>query len=331
MRCTLFVILFVFGVSGLAVATPTAPAEKSERSEQAELQARMIRVARTLMTSPAPAERSAGLLLAEQAKLWRTTAQPVLSEAEFVNDLHVLIEEADSALTRALLAQLCGMTDRVDDCRRRGLDDAIVALDGAELLARLHLTEHSDLERTRDVMVAADHLAPGHPHYGLLLLDAMEAHSDALPDGITLLAIVVPFWQSSGLGQMAQLCQQPAADDPQLDRACDRILDAMMDQPASLLFTTFASSIKALRAEARGETGAVSRHESWRSDLYEWVRCVGAGSEGTLEAGDAPLVREFLEHWQRFGEVSAHVFLASQAGLDCGLPEPPPARADASN
>ncbi|MFW5815629.1 MAG: hypothetical protein ACOCVP_02115 [Wenzhouxiangella sp.] len=325
MRCTLFVLLFVFGVSGLAVATPIAPAAEAKRSEQAEFEGRMIGVAETLLASPAPAERAAGLLLAEQAKLWQTTAQPVLGEAEFDNELHGLIEEADCALTRALLAQLCGMTDRVDDCRRRGLDEAIVALDGAELLARLHLTELGDLERARDVMVAAERVAPRQAAYAMTVLDGTDTRSEALSARAQMAAI---FALASStfppLSPIENLCQRKADHDPALDQACERLLSAMMDQADNLLLTSLASALAAQRAEAAGNALAMARHAGWRAELSEFVRCTGAVEMEPLAAEQPGFIREFLQHWQHHGEAGAHAFMAARADIDCASPQPPP-------
>lgn len=329
MRLTLFVLLVVVGVSGLAVAIPTTPGQEAERLEPAELEARMIRVAGTLIASSAPAERAAGLLLAEQAKLWQTKAQPLLSEAEFVEDLHGLIEEADSALTRALLAQLCRMTDRVLDCRRQGLDEAIVALDGAELLARLHLTEPGDLERARDVMVAAEHLAPRHSDFAMTVLDGIDAQTDAPSTRAQMAALALAPISLPPLSPIADLCQQRADNDAALDQACERLLNAMMDRGDNLLLTALASNLTAQRAEAAGDTLAVARHDSWKAELLAFSGCAGAVGMESLAAEEPRLIREFLRRWERGGEASAHAFLATQAGLDCGLPPPPPARADA--
>lgn len=285
-------------------------------------------VASALLDSPEPSRQVAGLLFSESALPRDAEYRPLLSESEFLDRLHGLIDRADSGLTRALLAQLCSLKGLQADCRQRGLDEAIVRHDGAELWARMYLTERGDSERLREVIVGAQQLEERSMDYALIIFDAFEAEGQLSTE--SYLAKLAALTIGPGLSPISEYCQQAVINDPTLDSACVRVTQSMIDDARSDLIVMFGSSIMARRAEAAGQSGANARHEAWRASFHEWLSCNYSVAEEVWGSAPTSFVHEFVNHWQERGETSAHAFVAARAGLDCGLPPRSPWSADSS-
>ncbi len=316
--------VLVFAACHQAVWAMSEEQETTEPFDQAEHAVRMVSVTRQLLDSGHPQQQAAGLLLAELSNSWAWWDQePILDETESVALLHDLIRRADSASNRALLAQVCAVLDLRADCRRQGLDQAIAEQDGAELIARLDLTDNDEAERARELIIASRALNERYADFALILLDAMETHGDMEPTEL-MSAWFYSMNQVSPMSLMADQCRKPAIDDPALDRACERMLQALMEGSRSMLFNMLGSRLMAKRAEARGEAAAVDRHEQWRARYRDWMSCASGNGANFWETADAQLLRTFLERFQYHGEASAHAFVAARAGVDCGLPEPSP-------
>lgn len=324
MRLALLAFILALALSQTACNAVSEDAPVADPFDEAEHAARMVEVTQALIDSRNPQQQAAGLLMAENALMWGWDDQaPVLSESEFIDQLHALIDASDSAITRALLAQLCANQGLQAECVRRGLDDAIVALDGAELFARLNLTEPDDQERLRAVILAAESLNERQMDYALILLDAMEAHGEFVPAELSVAPLIHGLMLSPPLASIARLCGDPAPDDPELDQACEHLLRLMSEQASSFIVNMLASAVWAQRREAQGHAGALETHELRRADFYDWAACNGSASDELWQAADARFVREFLERWQRYGEYKAHAFVAEKTGLDCVLEAPP--------
>lgn len=321
--CFALTVFLLMGAT-LAVAD-TTDTLANEGALSNPTQARMAQVANALMASPEPQRQAVGLLLAETFFLWEVEHQPRMNESDFMDRLEALIEQADTGLARAFLAQLCAYRDLQRYCRQQGLDKAIVEFDGAELFARLHLTGNDETHRRREVVVAAEHLEERFMDYALILFEAIQAEVGLEMEESH--AIMHAMTTGPRLSQISSLCRQPAVDDPELDQACLGILERMIDGTRSSILTMLGSSLMARRAEAQGEAGALAGHEKWRADYYDWLTCISTVNEEVWEAADADLILSFVDRWRRSGEASAHAFLATQAGVDCGLPPPPPGRA----
>ena len=295
--------------------------------DEVEHLARMGEVTESLIQSPDPTQQAAGLLMSEYA-VWAGwhTDDPIQSESERVDRLYTLIDAADSALARALLAQLCASKGVQDDCIRRGLDDAIVRFDGADLIARLQLTDVEDADRVRQVIVEAQSLNERHMDYALLLLDAMEAHGGFVTTELAAAPLLHGLSLSPPFANFARQCASPSPEDPELNQACERMLDLMMRDRSSLILTSIGAAVTAQRLQAQGDPDAQERHEQWRDQSNEQIACFGSASEETWETADAKFVRQFLEHWQAYGEASALAMTAEKARVDCGPVEPPPFR-----
>jgi len=325
MRLALLVFILVLTLSLTACDAGSKDALAAEPFDEAEHAARMVEVAQNLIDSRDPQEQVAGLLLAElSTSWWWSDHPPILSEAESVELLYTLIERSDSALARALTAQACAMKDLQAHCRRRGLDDAIVRLDGAELFARIYLTGIDDLERTREVLLAAEGLAERYTELALLILDGMEAHGGFLPLELSTAPLFAALSTMPPLVSISRFCVAQAMDDYELDQACERLVGNMVNEAGSLMLNMLGASLMAQRAEAHGDPEAVDRYEQWRAGFFEWMGCTSAVSQEFWESADTAFVREFLRYWQRHGEARAQAMVAERAGLDCGLPEPSP-------
>lgn len=296
-------------------------ADTAKLFDEVEHLARMAEVTENLIQSPDPTQQAAGLLMAEHALSWSPhETAPALSAAESLDRLHTLIEIADTALARALLAQLCANKGVQQDCVRRGLDEAIVRFDGADLIARLQLTDLLDRERSRQIIVETQTLNERHMDYALLVLDAMEAHGGFVAAELGIAPFTHGLSLSPPFGPISAQCTLASPDDLELDQACERILDQMMQDRSSLILTSVGSGISARRLQARGDPDAQERHEQWQARLHEQIACFGDASQGTWETADAETVRKILEHWQAHGEASAWAWLAEKAGLDCQTP-----------
>ena len=324
MRWVICSALLFLGSAHMSVAEVDAQDVLFEESEYA---ARMLELIDTLVQSQDATQQAAGLLMAEHAA-WAGwyTEEPLLSQTEFLDRLHALIETAATPLARALLAHLCASNDLRSDCVRRGLDDAIVRHDGAELLARLQLTESEDTERLRDIIVAAQTLNEPHMDFALLLLDAMEDQGDFVAPGFASIPLIYGLMIMPPYSPFSNLCGSPHPADSELDQACERIRDLMMQGRSSMLQSMLGSAVSARRLQAQGDADAQERHEQWRGRFYEQIACFGSAGEGFWETTDAHFVRQFLEHWHAYGEASAQGMVAEKAGVDCGPVEPPPFR-----
>ncbi len=302
-------------------------ADTTDPFDEAEHAARMLELIDTLIQSQDPTQQAAGLLMAEHA-VWAGwyTEEPLLSQTEFLDRLHALIETAATPLARALLAQLCATNDIRSDCVRGGLDDAIVRHDGAELLARLQLTEREDTERLRHIVVAAQTLNERHMDLALLLLGAMEDQGDFAAPEFASIPLIYGLMMMPPYSSFSNLCGSPWPEDSELDQACERILDRMMQDRSSTLQSTLGSAVSARKLQTRGDSDAQERHEQWRAAFMDQHACFGTASEGIWQTADAQFVREFLEHWQAHGEASAWAMIGEKAGADCGPLEPPPFR-----
>jgi len=325
MRLALLVFILILALSQTACNAVSEESPAAESFDEAEHAARMVEVTQTLIDSPDPEEQAAGLLLAELSTSWRWLDHaPILSEAESVELLYTMIERSDSALGRALTARVCAMKDLQAECRRRGLDEAIVRLDGAELFARTDLTGIDDLKRTREVLVAAEGLAERHMELALLLLDAMEAHGGFQPLELSITPLSVFLSTTPSLASISRLCVEQAMDGSELDQACERLLDSMVNEAASFILNMLGASVMAQRAEAHGDQEAMDRYEQWRAGFYEWMGCASVVRQEFWESADTTFMREFFRYWQRHGEARAYALVAERAGLDCELPEPSP-------
>ncbi len=329
MRRLISCALLLLAAAQMAVAEVDA---QDEPLDEAGYAARMLVLIDSLIQSQDPAQQAAGLLMSEHA-VWAGwhTEESILSGTEFFDRLYALIDTADTPLARALLAQLCASNHIRSDCVRRGLDDAIVRHDGAELLARLQITERDDTERARSIIFAAQTLKERQMDFALLLLDAMEDQGDfAAPEfasvplvyGLTLMPHFTPF---------SDLCGLPSAEDTELNQACERTQDLMMKARFSMLLNSLGSAVSARRLEAQGDSDAQERHEQWRARFTGQMACFAASNEGVWETADAQFMREFLEHWQKHGEASAWSMIGEKAGLECESVDPPPFRSASVN
>ena len=326
LRWLAFSAFFFLALSRLAMGQTADTAPPFDEAEHA---ARMAEVTEQLIESSDPTQQAAGLLLSEHA-IWAGwhTDDPILSETEFSGRLHALIDAADSALARALLAHLCASQGVQEDCIDRGLDDAIVRFDGADLVARLHLADADDANRVRQVIIQAQTLNERYMDYALLLLDAMDEHGGFVTTELAAAPLLHGLSLSPPFANFSRQCASPSPEDPELDHACERILDQMMGDHSSLLLTAIGSAVSAQRLQARGDSDAQARHEQWRDESNQQIACFGSASEAIWETADGQFVREFLKHWQAYGEASALIMVANQAGLDCGSLQPPPFRGD---
>lgn len=297
-------------------------ADAADPFDEAEHLARMAEVTENLIQSSDPTQQAAGLLMAEHALLWSPhEVEPALSAAESIDRLHALIGTADTAIARALLAQLCAGKGIQEDCIRRGLDEAIVRFDNADLIARLHLTHHEDGNRVSRIIIEAQALEERHMDYALLLLDAMEAHGGFVAAELAVAPILHGLSLSPPFAGFARLCASPSPEDMALDQACKRMLEKMMQDRSSLMLSSIGSAVSAQRRQAEGDPDALERHEQWRSELNERLTCLGAASDAAWEAADAKFVRDFLNHWQQYGEASAQAMVADKSGVDCQTPD----------
>lgn len=315
MRWTMLVAALGLMLASFTLTTTAAddPATDAERADHFE---RMAKVARDLIDSPEIERQAAGLLLWQSASAWHVEHPTLMSERELRERLDRLIAEADSGLARALLAQLCSIRKLHQHCRDQGLDRAIVEQDGAELFARLYLTEADEEERLREVLIAAEALEERYMDFGLILLDGIEARYELELD--ESLAIIHALQLGPAYGPTTRLCQQAIDDDPALDQACESVYTRMASEAGSMIFNLVGSSILARRAEAKGEPGSIARHEQWKEEFHAWQSCAYSAGEAIWEAMNADWVRAYLRHWQRHGEASAIQFLAEQGQADCG-------------
>lgn len=297
---------------------------QDELFDEAEHTARMLELIETLIESPDPTRQAAGLLMVEHAG-WAGwyTEEPLRSGVEVLDQLYALIDQADTPLARTLLAQLCAATSIQSACVRRGLDEAILRLDGGNLIARLMLIETGDHDRIRDVVIAAESINEHHMDLALLLLDAMEAQGVFSREEMTTAPMIYGLLIIPPFQHFTRLCTEPAANDTDLNQACDRITHKMTDNTGSLILTMIGASITARRLAAEGATDALEKHEEWRAAHREWLTCVGSAGEKVREEADEQFTRELIEHWQRHGEASAQALLAEKAGLDCEPLESP--------
>ena len=290
--------------------------------DEAEHLGRMAEVTEQLIQSSDPTQQAAGLLMTEHALLWSPhDVEPAISAAERLDRLHALIDAADTALARALLAQLCANKGIQEDCIRRGLDDAIVQFDGADLIARLQLTYFLDRDRARQIIVEAQTLNERHMDYALLILDAMGEHGGFVAEELAVAPFIHALSLSPPFQPVSDQCASPSPEDPELSQACERILDLMMEGRSSMLLTSLGSAVSARRLQAQGDPDAQERHEQWQARFYDQLACFGSASDGIWETADGQFVREFLEHWQEHGEASAWAMIADKAGVDCRMPD----------
>jgi hypothetical protein len=315
MRWTMLVAALSLMLASFALTTTVAadPAIYAERADHFE---RIAKVAQDLIDAPEIERQAAGLLLWRSASAWHVEHPTLMSERELRERLDRLIAEADSGLARALLAQLCSNKKLHQHCRDQGLDRAIVEQDGAELFARLYLTETHEEERLREVLIAAEALDERAMDFALILLDGIEARYELELDESH--AIIHALQMGPALGPTGQLCQQAIDEDPELDQACESVHIRMASEPGSMIFNLLGASVLARRAEAKGEPKAMARHEQWREDHHAWQSCAYSAGEAIWEAMNADWVRAYLRHWQRHGEASAIQFIAEQGESDCG-------------
>ena len=302
-------------------------ADTADPFDEAEHLARMAEVTEQLIQSSDPTQQAAGLLMATTALNWGEHGiEPPLNEAERLERLHALIDAADTALARALLAQLCASQGLQKECIRRGLDEAIVQFDDADLIARLQLTDSLDRNRARQIIVETQTLNERHMDYALLILDAMEEHGGFVVEELAVAPLIHALSLSPPFQPVSDQCALPSPEDPERSQACERILELMMEGRSSMLLTSLGSAISARRLQAQGDPDAQERHEQWQARFYDQLACFGSASDGIWETADGQFVREFLEHWQEHGEASALAMIAEKAGVDCGQVEPPPFR-----
>lgn len=322
MHCLLCSALLLLASAQLAVAEVDAPAELFDEAEHA---ARMLELIDSLIQSPDPTQQAAGLLMAEHARWagWYPD-QPILIQTEFLDRLHRLIDQANTPLARALLAQLCATRDIRSDCVQRGLDAAIVSDDGAELLARLQLTDGDDTDRLRGIMVEAQALNERHMDYALLLLDAMKAHGGFVDAELAVTPLIYGLTLSPAFSPFSKLCGAPATEDSELDEACERILERMMQGGTSMLLNAIGSAVSAQRRTAKGDPHAQERHEQWRAEIAAHAACRSDQTDELMLSADAEFMRAFLQHWQQHGEAGAQRMLDEKAGVDCRPLEPSP-------
>ncbi len=320
------VVLFValaLSAAALVYLGLTHPGH-ADAGEDAAIAAEFRRVATALLASPEASQRASGLLLIEtMAEPWFDN-EPILSPDELLDQLHALIEQADDRLTRALLAQFCAMTDLQTECRQRGLDDAIAGQDGGELLSRLYLTEPGDSERVRALLIAAERIDEVSTDHALIVTRAFEQLGAAEAAEPTAVGSLLPLLPPPPLQTLADLCREPAALDPALDQACDRLLTDMISGPHSLGLVMIGAGLIAQRAEAAGDADAMARYQAWRSASFDWLRCLGEATTDTWQTAEPAQLRDALELWQRHGEAHAQAYMASLSGVDCGHPEPAP-------
>lgn len=316
-------------------STPLALGETSEQPEafdEAAHAARMAEVVEQLLGSAEPARQAAGLLISETMRAHALPERSLLlQEQQSLDRIHELIDTADTPLARALLAKLCETKSIQADCVGHGLDDAIVRYDNAELFARMHLTEHENTDRLRNVLVEAKALNERHVDYALLLLDAIEDHGGFTPEERFGTPFLYGMSLMPGLSALSNLCRSPSPEDPELDNACARNLQLMLLDGNSIITTAISSAIIAQRHTADGNPNAQQQHEQWSTEVSALTACVGPIGEQFWKTADSESVREFLEHWQQYGEASAHVMTADKAGAACGPLEPSPFRTSSIN
>lgn len=214
MRWLICSSLLLLASAQMAVAEVDAQAELFDEAEHI---ARLLEMTDKLLQSSDPTRQAAGLMMTQSLR-WSEWASDneLPGEAEFLDHLMGLIERADTALARALLAHLCAARDIRGDCIRLGLDDAIVRYDGAELLARLTLTESDDTERLRDVIVEAQKLDERQMDHALLLLEAMEAHVGFTAAEASLAPLTFSLNVSPPYSPFFNICGSPSLTDPEL-------------------------------------------------------------------------------------------------------------------
>lgn len=325
MRCLLFSVLLL-SLASVEMAEADFDTQDELLAEAKHI-ARLLELTDGLLQSSEPTQQAAGLMLTESLRWseWANDSE-LLGEAEFLDHLQGLIKQADTALARALLAHLCAVKEIRGDCIDLGLDDAIVRHDGAELFARLQLTELDDTERLRDLIMAAQNLDERHMDYALLLNDAMEAHGGFVAWEFAAAPLIQGLSLSPPYSPFVNICGSPSPDDPELDRACDRSAQRMMEDGSSLISAVIGSSVSALRRTAQGDPHAQELHDQWRASISEHVLCRGEHTDEVMMSADAQFMREFLEHWRQHGEASAWSMVEEMAGVDCAPLQASPLR-----
>ncbi|MGY6553671.1 MAG: hypothetical protein ACXIUM_04020 [Wenzhouxiangella sp.] len=328
MRCLLCsVLLLSLAAAEMAVADINT---QNELFDEAEHIARLLAMTDGFLQSSEPTQQAAGLMMSWHLRWaeWAADTE-LLGEAEFLDHLQRLIELADTALARALLAHLCAVKDIRSDCIGLGLDAAIVRYDGAELLARLQLTKRDDSDRMRQLILAAQNLDERQMDYALFLHDAMQTHGGFVDAEFSVAPLIHGLSLSPSFSPFVETCGSPSPDEPELDQACGRIVERMVQGRGSLMIAAIGSAVSAQRRMALGDPHAQELHDQWRASISEHGLCRGGQTDEFMISADARFIRNFLAHWREHGEISAWSMVEQMAGVDCAPLQASPLRSQA--
>ncbi len=266
--------------------------------------------------------------------------------ASTIDEFEHAIRTTTDGAALAWLALACESADVRKFCIAQGLDDAIVAHDGANFFSRISLRKQPDVEQTRRLLLDSTVRRTYEPervavwHAAMQRYDwreALETQRKALEtQGVELsdapvselsLALLAGFSSFSSSGGLIEACGTEIDITARWVDACGEIAAEMAEHGRTAYHRFLGLTLLQKRAEAMGDPERAASHAADLRARQNHFSCIAWASSAIDGTTDETLQRDYLKWLERDGEIGALERLAELAELDCS--NPPDARTEA--
>lgn len=259
--------------------------------------------------------------------------------ASTIDEFEHAIRTTTDGAALAWLALACESADVRKFCIEQGLDDAIVAHDGANFFSRISLRKHPDVEQTRRLLLDSTVRRTYEPervavwHAAMRRYDWREALdtqgvelSDA-PFSELSFALLAGFSSFSSSGGLIEACSTEIDITARWVDACGEIAAGMAEHGRTAYHRFLGLTLLQKRAEAMGDPERAASHAADLRARQNRFSCIAWASSAINGTTDETLQRDYLKWLEKDGEIGALERLAELADLDCS--NPPDSRAEA--